>query len=476
MRTVLEFWRQWVALIVLCLVLMPPADLPGSPPGGLGAAWADDDDDDEDGGGSNPGGGGPIGAGTPGVVSGPEPDRAPDRRLDTLEPAPLDPGWLALTADDRLVSLRTGAWNQVYRTHAVRGDMLALGVTPAQIAALEDAGFRLRQRINLAALGLIASRFTVPPGSDLPSALRQARSLAPGATLEANHVYRFDADPAAEGCANGDCSDHAAGSWREIAETCGSGIRIGMTDTAVDRRHPALRGRALRTETFDPFGTGSVADHGTAVAGLLIGNADTGFPGMLPGAELFAADVFHTNADGESYSTLLSLVSGLDWLVGNGVAVINISMTGPPNALLEETVRRLDARGVVMVAAAGNGGPTAPPAYPAAYGEVISVTAVDNDLRPYSMANRGAYISFSSPGVQIWSADATGSGRHRTGTSFAAAHASAIIAGVVRQRGGRPDIGKVVGDLRSTARDLGAPGKDPVFGWGLIQETPTCGI
>ena len=148
-------------------------------------------------------------------------------------------------------------------------------------------------------------------------------------------------------------------------------------------------------------------------------------------------------------------------------------MTGPPNDLLEETVRRLNARGVVVVAAAGNGGPSAPPAYPAAYGDVVSVTAVDRELRPYRMANRGEYISFSSPGVQIWSAGEAGSGRRRTGTSFAAAHASAIIADVVR-RGGRADISKALGALQSTARDLGVPGKDPIFGWGLIQGTPAC--
>ena len=103
----------------------------------------------------------------------------------------------------------------------------------------------------------------------------------------------------------------------------------------------------------------------------------------------------------------------------------------------------------------------------------MSVTAVDRNLRPYGMANRGSYISFSSPGVQIWSAGPEGSGRHRTGTSFAAAHASAIIADVVRGRD-TDDVHGALNALQSTARDLGAPGRDPVFGWGLIQGAPTC--
>ncbi len=486
MGSVLGLWRLLVAGLVFCLFVMTTADLPGSPPAGSGLAWADDDDDDDD----DDGGGQPVGAAPGGApaggsvghsVSAPsapsaalsEPDRGADRRRDAIDAARDDSGWLALNDDVRLVAVRSGGWNRLYRAHAVRDEMLALGIRPAEIAALAQDGYRLVDRTNLGALGLIASRFAVPQGRSLESALRQARAEAPGAILVPNHIYRAADHAGGEACDGVDCYGHTLVGWEQVGDSCGVGIRIGMTDTAIDQDHPALRGRAVQTETFDPYGDGSTPDHGTAVAGLLVGNAETGFPGMLPGAELFAADVFHTNEDGESYSTLLSLVRGLDWLVEHGVTVINVSMTGPPNDLLEEAVRRMNVRGVVVVAAAGNGGPAAPPAYPAAYGEVISVTAVDRDLRPYSMANRGAYISFSSPGVQIWSAGAAGSGRHRTGTSFAAAHASAVIADMIRH-GERGNAGKALGDLQSTARDLGPPGKDPVFGWGLIQGTPDC--
>lgn len=488
MGSVLGYWRLFVAVLVFSLVASLWIDPTGSPAGGIGVAWADDDDDDggddddDDGGGSGSAGttGGAVGAGlsSPPSAGGgrfDEPDRATERRLEALGAARPDSGWRVLSADDRLETLHSGGWNRPHRSHAVRGELLAIGITPGEISTLAQAGFRLADRTNLGSIGLIASRFAVPAGRDVESALNEAVRLAPGAMMVPNHIYQFAGHADIEPCTDGGCYGHTLIGWEQVADSCGAGIRIGMTDTAIDGNHPALRGQALRTETFDPFGEGSVPDHGTAVAGLLIGNAETGFPGMLPGAELFAADVFHTNEDGESYSTLLSLIRGLDWLVESRVTVINVSMTGPPNDLLEETVRRMNNRGVVVVAAAGNGGPSAPPAYPAAYGDVVSVTAVDRELRPYSMANRGEYISFSSPGVQIWSAGEAGSGRRRTGTSFAAAHASAIIADVVR-RGGRADVSKALGALQSAARDLGAPGKDPIFGWGLIQGTPACRI
>ena len=147
-------------------------------------------------------------------------------------------------------------------------------------------------------------------------------------------------------------------------------------------------------------------------------------------------------------------------------------MPGPPNRLLESAVALLDRRGIGVVSAAGNGGPSAPPAFPAAYDSVVSVTAVDQGLRAYRLANRGDYIAFASPGVEVWSAAADGAGQYRTGTSVAAAYVTAAVAEKI---GGGAALGAAVGDLRRGARDLGTPGRDEVFGWGLIQASPNCG-
>lgn len=129
-------------------------------------------------------------------------------------------------------------------------------------------------------------------------------------------------------------------------------------------------------------------------------------------------------------------------------------------------------RGDGVVAAAGNGGPAAAPAFPAAYDSVVSVTAIGQDRRAYRLANRGDYIAFASPGVGIWSAAEGGGGRYRTGTSVAAVLVSAIIAEIIGN--GDADLGRAVTTPRRDALDLGAPGWDPVFGWGLIQASPIC--
>ena len=90
------------------------------------------------------------------------------------------------------------------------------------------------------------------------------------------------------------------------------------------------------------------------------------------------------------------------WLWNLGLdRVINISLTGPDNQLLAAAVSRLRERGVLMVAAVGNQGPSAPPLYPAAYTDVIGVTAADSSGKLYRWANRGEQVMFASNGVTV---------------------------------------------------------------------------
>ena len=127
-----------------------------------------------------------------------------------------------------------------------------------------------------------------------------------------------------------------------------------------------------------------------------------------------------------------------------------------------------------MIAAAGNQGPFAPPGYPAAYPQTLAITAVGPALNPYRLANRGPHIDFSAPGVEIWSAEiGHGFARPWTGTSFAAVFATAAVA---RLTSGprRIDPAQAYDHLRARSRDLGPPGKDTVFGWGLIRTAPHC--
>jgi subtilisin family serine protease len=154
--------------------------------------------------------------------------------------------------------------------------------------------------------------------------------------------------------------------------------------------------------------------------------------------------------------------------VGQRPSVINVAIAGPDNNVLHETVRRAVAAGIPIVAAAGNGGHAAPPRYPAAYGEVIAVTAVDRYRNVFEGANEGNYITLAAPGVQIWVADAEGRGRFADGTSFATPFVSAEVAMI---RSGQPAAspGTIIDTLRHRTIRVGAAGQDAVYGAGLLQ-------
>jgi subtilisin family serine protease len=195
-----------------------------------------------------------------------------------------------------------------------------------------------------------------------------------------------------------------------------------------------------------------VTDHATAVASLMVGAAGP-FRGAATGAGLYVADVYGTTPAGGSAE---AIARGLGWLAQNKVTVINISLVGPRNRLLEQAVAALNARNVVVVAAVGNDGPAAPPLYPAAYPGVLAVTAVNGRRQVLPEAGRGPHVDFAAPGADMAAAGARGGYLAVRGTSFAAP----LVAGLIARQGGRVEA--------LTATDLGAAGLDPVYGRGLV--------
>jgi subtilisin family serine protease len=129
----------------------------------------------------------------------------------------------------------------------------------------------------------------------------------------------------------------------------------------------------------------------------------------------------------------------------------------------------LTKKGHLIVAAAGNDGPAAPPVFPGGYGAVVAVTAVDARQQVYRYANRGAYVDFAAAGVDVSAMDPAGLRASATGTSFAAP----IVAAQLAARMTRPDVNAAkaaVAALEKQARDLGSPGRDPTFGSGLVED------
>jgi len=162
-------------------------------------------------------------------------------------------------------------------------------------------------------------------------------------------------------------------------------------------------------------------------------------------------------------------------MVQKRVRVVNVSLAGDDNALMALAVRRASARGTVLIAAAGNAGPNAPPAYPGALPEVIAVTAVDQQGAVFAGANRGSYIAFAAPGVRIWVPTPDGQGRYETGTSFAAPFALGTAA-LEMMQGAPADADRLRERLAAKARALGTGGRNPTYGYGLVQASASCGV
>lgn len=325
----------------------------------------------------------------------------------------------------------------------VRSELLAVDPSPEGRRAMADAGFAVVREERVEGLGLTVLVLAPPPRTPLRRALDRLRRLDPGGAYELNHVY----------APSGEVGTAAAGT-PPPASAAGirqGGGRLGLIDTGLDRRHPAIAGASIRERGF--AGAPRPGAHGTAVASLLVGRSGA-FSGAAPGADLWAADIYGGSPAGGS-STAVALALG--WMAENDVAVVNISLVGPRNALVETAIRRASARGVLIVAAVGNDGPAAPPLYPASYPEVVGVTAVNARGRVLPEAGRGPQVDFAAPGADMAAAGPGQGYVSVRGSSFAAP----LVAGLLAREGR-------VAALEARARDLGARGRDPVYGAGLV--------
>jgi subtilisin family serine protease len=327
-------------------------------------------------------------------------------------------------------------------------------------------GFTVLDKVTLRALSVDVFRLRVPRGSSVPAAVTSLRRQFPGLSVDANHLF----DPT-RGGRTPELFARSVMGWGVASSKCGHGVRIGVIDGAVDLDHPALEGRSITYRAFHAPGRRPGAmEHGTAIAAMLIGQSPWG--GLMPAAELKHASIFELNNEGQVVASVFGLVKAVDWVIDQKVHVINLSVAGSSNQVLDQVLIKARRNGQILVAAAGNGGPDAPPAYPAAYDYVIAVTAVDAYQHLYEYANRGTYIEFAAPGVAMWTA-VPGGGRLQSGTSFAAPYISVLVAQQIA-RGGGADLDAVRRELMDKLLDLGTPGRDDQFGWGLVRHPRDC--
>ncbi len=241
----------------------------------------------------------------------------------------------------------------------------------------------------------------------------------------------------------------------------GTNVTIAVIDSGIDVRHPEFAGAIVAT--FDALGSKEGPHvHGTGVAGAIVAHAR--LMGSAPAARILAIRAFGAAPKGAE-STSYVILKGLDYAAAHGAQIINMSFAGPKDALIERGIAAVAAKGIVMVAAAGNAGPKSPPLYPAANTNVIAVSATDAQDRLFAASNRGGFIAISAPGVEIFLPAPDEKYQMTSGTSFSAAYISGLAALLLERNPAlKPDEVRAV--LMKTARDLGPPGRDDQFGAG----------
>jgi hypothetical protein len=307
----------------------------------------------------------------------------------------------------------------------IRSQILALAPSDAALAAARAAGFTIvsSEDVEFGSLTILRA----PEGLSTRRALRLLHDADPQGVFDFDHLH----------------IESGALGPALIASTDGAtdAVRVGLIDSGVgdERSVAAQRGFA---------GNRAVAGaHGAAVSSLILSAAPT--------ARLYVADIYGGSPTGGTSS---AMTRALSWLATEQIPTINVSLVGPRNRIVEAAVAQLVRRGFLIVAAVGNDGPAAAALYPASYEGVVGVTGVDRRGRVLVEAGRGPQVDFAALGVV---------GRVR-GTSYAAP----IVAGMLANHAAQPSPGaaeRAIAALASQARDLGARGRDDVYGAGLVS-------
>lgn len=385
----------------------------------------------------------------PGRPSSPPPPNRGGSGRGQPSPAPAQSSppptnWGRYVPNEVVVEVASSVSPQTMNALLLRHRLTQLETVTLQSSGTLISRLRINDRRSVPAVvrALAAEGFTVQP--NLIATLQQAQESAAQA-LEQYALARMRMPEA-----------HALAT--------GSRVLIAVIDSGADAQHPELAGMIL--DTFDAIGRGDRTHaHGTSIVGAIA--ARSRLRGTAPGAHILVARAFGTqrnSMDGNS----TDIIKALEWSMARGARVINMSFAGSRDPAIDRRLAAARQRGIVLVAAAGNAGPASAPLYPAAHPAVIAVTATDIDDRIYRLANRGNHVAIAAPGVDLWLPTVDGGYRRTSGTSFSSAEITGVIALMLERNPGLNPDG-VRRALLASARDLGAPGIDPLFGAGLVD-------
>jgi len=256
-------------------------------------------------------------------------------------------------------------------------------------------------------------------------------------------------------------------------QTTGAGIKVAVVDTGIDLSHPDLKVYGGYNAIYPAKTAADDNGHGTHVAGIIAAlNNSVGVVGMGPQINLYAVKVLDRRGSGY----VSDIIEGLDWAIQNGIQVVNMSLgTNSDVQSFHDAITRARNAGIVLVAAAGNDGAAVD--YPGAYPEVIAVAATDSANNVAYWSSRGPEVDLAAPGVSIYSTYKGGTYKTLSGTSMATPHVTGAAALVLTTSVGAYDLdadgmwdpAEVQNKLEATATDLGAAGKDTLYGAGLLN-------
>jgi subtilisin family serine protease len=272
--------------------------------------------------------------------------------------------------------------------------------------------------------------YEVPPDQSLDSVVQRLRSDPRVDDAQPNRTFSGLAAPDAQG------DSYASLQWgrRALAteklapRATGKGIKVAIVDTGADTRHPDLRLNI--TETVDlvtaPGESFDADHHGTAVAGIIAAGAGNriGIVGVAPEASLMILKACRQNGQGKALCLSWTLARAIDAAILGKARVINLSLSGPNDPLVARLVRRADAQGIVVVAAAQ----AQAPSFPADMAEVMGVLASDSAGRVDAPTWRKAGALISAPGIEVITTVPGGSYDFQSGSSLSCAHISGLVA------------------------------------------------
>lgn len=211
--------------------------------------------------------------------------------------------------------------------------------------------------------------------------------------------------------------------WKK---TKGKGIKVYVLDTGVDASHPDLKDRVKGVKDFSGsrFGAADKQGHGTHCCGIVAASGD--LVGVAPEADLHMGKVLGDDGSG----AVTWIANGIKWAADEDADVISMSLGGSgADSYIPPALAIADAKGVIVVAAAGNEGPgNNTDGYPARYPQCISVAACDKNKAIANFSSRGKSVWTTAPGVAIRSTYPGGQYAGLSGTSMATPHVAGVAA------------------------------------------------